>query len=54
LLIGDPQKAMTKLNWKPKYDLQALVKEMMAADVENFMKEKMLNEAGYRVKNQFE
>lgn len=54
LLIGDPRKAMTKLNWKPKYDLAALVKEMMNADVEYFTKEKMLNEAGYRVKNQFE
>src|SRR5690606_11046928 len=25
LLIGDPNKANTKLNWKPKYDLPALV-----------------------------
>ncbi len=25
LLIGDPTKSMTKLGWKPKYDLQALV-----------------------------
>jgi GDPmannose 4,6-dehydratase len=45
---------MTRLNWQPKYDLPALVKEMMTADVEHFTKEKMLNEAGYRVKNQFE
>jgi GDPmannose 4,6-dehydratase len=33
LLIGDPTKANTKLGWKPKYDLPALVKEMVAADV---------------------
>jgi GDPmannose 4,6-dehydratase len=54
LLIGDPTKSNTKLGWKPKYDLPMLVKEMMASDVEHFQKEKMLKEAGYRVKNQFE
>ncbi|MCK6595102.1 MAG: GDP-mannose 4,6-dehydratase [Bacteriovoracaceae bacterium] len=35
LLIGDCTKAKTKLNWKPKYDLAALVKEMVRADLEN-------------------
>ncbi|MEX6687375.1 GDP-mannose 4,6-dehydratase [Danxiaibacter flavus] len=34
LLIGDAAKAKTKLNWQPKYDLPALVKEMMAAEME--------------------
>jgi GDPmannose 4,6-dehydratase len=54
LLIGDPSKCKAKLNWKPKYDLAALVNDMMTADVEYFLKEKMLKEAGYPVKNQFE
>lgn len=54
LLIGDPTKSKTKLGWKPKYDLALLVKEMMAADVMYFQKEKMLKEAGYFIKNQFE
>jgi GDPmannose 4,6-dehydratase len=54
LLIGDPTKSKTKLGWRPKYDLPALVKDMMLADVEHFQKEKMLSEMGYRVKNQFE
>ncbi|MEO6520448.1 MAG: GDP-mannose 4,6-dehydratase [Mucilaginibacter sp.] len=54
LLIGDPTKANTKLNWKPKYDLAALVKEMVAADVEHFRKEMLLKESGYTIKNQFE
>ena len=35
LLIGDPTKAMTKLGWKPKYDLPALVKEMVYEDIES-------------------
>ncbi len=38
LLIGDPTKAKEKLGWKLKYDLPALVKEMMAADVQLFTK----------------
>lgn len=33
LLIGDASKANTKLGWKPKYDLKALVKEMMEAEL---------------------
>jgi GDPmannose 4,6-dehydratase len=38
LLIGDPTKAKEKLGWKLKYDLPALVKDMMAADVQLFTK----------------
>ena len=34
LLIGDATKARTKLGWIPKYDLAALVKEMVAKDIE--------------------
>ena len=38
LLIGDPTKAQTKLDWTPKYDLKALVHEMVWADVALFQK----------------
>jgi len=54
LLIGDPTKSKTKLGWKPKYDLAGLVKEMMAADVDLFKREKLLKDSGYVIKNQFE
>ncbi|WP_181306140.1 GDP-mannose 4,6-dehydratase [Rufibacter sp. XAAS-G3-1] len=54
LLIGDPTKAKTLLGWEPKYDLPALVKEMMASDIENFLREKTLQDAGYKVRNQYE
>jgi GDPmannose 4,6-dehydratase len=47
LLIGDPTKAMTKLGWKPKYDLAALVQEMVVSDLEIFKKELFLKENGY-------
>ena len=38
LLIGDPTKAKTKLDWEPKYDLQMLVSEMMESDLKEFRK----------------
>jgi GDPmannose 4,6-dehydratase len=37
LLIGDATKAKTKLGWQPKYDLNALVKEMVASDLQNII-----------------
>lgn len=54
LLIGDPTKSKTKLGWEPKYDLQGLVKEMVAADVDLFKREKLLEDSGYSIKKQFE
>jgi GDPmannose 4,6-dehydratase len=33
LLIGDATKANTKLGWKPKYDLEAMIKEMMEEEI---------------------
>lgn len=54
LLIGDPTKSKTKLGWVPEYDLAALVKEMVAADVELFKKEAILKSHGYLVMNQYE
>jgi GDPmannose 4,6-dehydratase len=36
LLIGDASKAQQKLGWKPKYDLDALVEEMVLSDVDLF------------------
>ena len=54
LLIGDPSKAMNKLGWKPKYDLDMLVEEMVAADIDLFKRERLLKESGYTIMNQFE
>lgn len=34
LLIGDASKAKAKLGWEPKHDLQSLVKEMVASDLQ--------------------
>jgi GDPmannose 4,6-dehydratase len=54
LLIGDSTKAREKLGWIPKYDLAALVKEMVHADLVLFKKEKVLKESGFYIKNQYE
>lgn len=54
LLIGDPTKSKTKLGWEPKYDLPALVKEMMSADIELFKKDQVLTDAGFDVNPRFE
>lgn len=54
LLIGDPSKAKSKLGWKPKYDLPALVKEMVTADIELVKKERHIRDGGFQGKNQFE
>lgn len=54
LLIGDPTKAHQKLGWQPQYDLDMLVREMVAADVELFRKEKLLINEGFDVKNEYE
>lgn len=54
LLIGDPTKAKTKLNWQPKFGLADLVKDMMSSDLQLMEKQKYLKEGGYRIKNYFE
>ena len=38
LLIGDATKAQQKLGWKPKYNLDSLIKEMVEADLKLFKK----------------
>jgi len=54
LLIGDPTKSQTKLGWKPKYDLAALVKEMMESDVALFQRDIHLTKGGHRILKQVE
>tara|TARA_E500000318_G_scaffold106676_1_gene114951 strand:- start:1180 stop:2304 length:1125 start_codon:yes stop_codon:yes gene_type:complete len=54
LLIGDPTKANTKLGWKPEYNLQGLVKDMMQSDLRLMQKEQYLKDGGYRILNYFE
>lgn len=54
LLIGDPTKSKTKLNWEPKYDLKALVNDMMSNDLELFKRDKYLQKGGHKIMNYYE
>lgn len=54
LLIGDASKAKEKLGWEPKYDLKALVKDMVTADLELFKRDAYLKEGGHSILNYHE
>jgi len=54
LLVGDATKARTVLNWTPKYDLDALIREMVASDFRLMQKEKFLKQNGFNTLNYFE
>ncbi|MBS1650952.1 MAG: GDP-mannose 4,6-dehydratase [Bacteroidetes bacterium] len=51
LLVGDATKANTKLNWKPRYTVKDLCKEMVASDLELFKRDKYLLEGGHKILN---
>lgn len=54
LLIGDPTKSKEKLGWTPKYDLPALVEDMMNSDIKLMQKQDYLKAGGFGTKNYFE
>jgi GDPmannose 4,6-dehydratase len=54
LLIGDPSKSNNKLGWKPKYDLQDLVQDMMQNDLSLMKRSMVLKKSGFEVLSQFE
>ena len=54
LLIGDATKAKTKLGWVPKYDLQALVSDMVQSDLHLVKKDDYLKKGGFKTMNYFE
>lgn len=54
LLLGDPTKANTKLGWIPKYDLPALVKDMVHSDLQLMKRDEHLKQGGFNILNYFE
>lgn len=54
LLIGDATKAKEKLGWVPKYDLQALVSDMIQSDLHLVKKDDYLKKGGFTTLNYFE
>lgn len=49
LLIGNPEKAKKELSWTLKYDLDALVKDMIGSDYELFKRDSYLREGGHKI-----
>lgn len=54
LLLGDPTKSKEKLGWELKYDLPALVKDMIHSDLHLTKKDQYLKDGGYQTMNYFE
>lgn len=48
LLIGDATKARKKLGWKPTLDLQQMIEEMIASDLEEARKDQYLQSGGFK------
>jgi GDPmannose 4,6-dehydratase len=53
-LEGDPTKARKVLGWKHKYELPALVKEMVAADLKLFERDVYLKKGGHAILHEAE
>jgi GDPmannose 4,6-dehydratase len=48
-LLGDPTKARTKLGWTPRIAFPDLVREMVAADLEEAKRDELCQRAGFPV-----
>ena len=53
-LMGDASKARVKLGWIPKYNLQALVSDMMQSDLHLVKRDDYLKNGGFKTLNYFE
>jgi GDPmannose 4,6-dehydratase len=54
LLVGDASKAREKLGWMPRYNLQALVTDMIQSDLHQVKKDDYLSKGGFKTLNYFE
>jgi len=54
LLVGDATKARTKLGWNPKYNLDMLVEDMIASDLNLMRKDEYLKLGGFEKMPQIE
>lgn len=53
-LLGDPSKAKRLLGWEPRTDIGRLVEMMIAEDVREARKDKMIGKEGFPIYNHFE
>jgi len=54
LLLGDPTKSRVKLGWKPEYDLDGLILDMVTSDLLLMKRESYLRKGGFSTFNYFE
>ena len=54
LLVGNPEKAKTKLGWEPRSTLSDIVREMVSEDIAYFRRNQLLLQSGYATKNEYE
>jgi GDPmannose 4,6-dehydratase len=54
LLVGDASKARRILGWEPRHSLSDLIREMVAADLQLYSRQKFLLDGGFEVKTPFE
>ena len=50
LLVGDSTKAQKELGWKPKYNLNDIVKDMMNSDLKLMQKDQYLKKGGFEIR----
>jgi GDPmannose 4,6-dehydratase len=48
-LLGDPSKAKQKLGWEPRTTLEQMIQEMVANDLSDTKKHRLLLQQGYQV-----
>ncbi len=53
-LLGNPLKAKNKLGWVPKITIEELIKEMVAFDKEEALKESLLKKEGFEIHGSIE
>ena len=53
-LLGDSSKAFEKLGWKPETNLEELIAEMIANDLNEAKKELFLKKKGFKINTSFE
>tara|TARA_Y100001935_G_C17226252_1_gene467952 strand:- start:144 stop:1067 length:924 start_codon:yes stop_codon:yes gene_type:complete len=54
LLVGDATKAHEKLGWKPEYNLDELIEDMMTSDIKLMQKDQFLKDNGFQTLNYYE
>ena len=48
-LLGDPRKAKEKLGWVPKISFEAMIREMVAHDLEEAQKDELCKQSGFTI-----